>query len=182
MNNKLVIWFIDDEGQQRQDVKDCFDLEQEFGEFEDNIFIKVVNSGQDGKLAFDSLSRMKNSTGHKPDIIFCDLRFSDENIEEISSVLDLGGVKLMQKISKLPEYEETLILTFTQMPLSDDDKTKIQNVLKHGKRVGHFIDKVAIGFDSIQLNEIENIRINKSCDNLRGIVKKISEAYRAKKK
>jgi len=175
---KLMIWFIDDEGQLREDIKECFDIEKEYGEFEDNIFIKVVNSGKDGGHAYDLLSRMKTNEDLKPDVIFCDLRFSDENAKDTTNVLELGGVQLMKKISKLPEYENTLILTFTQMALSDNEKTDIQTVLKHGQRVSAFLNKTTFGFDSIQLNEIENIRINKNCDSLRSIIKVISNKIR----
>ncbi len=175
--SKLKIWFIDDDGRLRDDIKECFDISTEYGEFEDNIYIKVLNSGTDGKNAYNTLVRFKNDAETRPDLIFCDLRFSDEKIEDIS-IHELGGVQLMKKISDIPEYSDTLILTFTEMPLSGTDRTNIQKILKHGKRVDSFIDKVDIGFKSVQLNEIDNIKISKSCDTLKALIKRIESKLR----
>jgi CheY-like chemotaxis protein len=175
MKQKLKIWFIDDEGHVRTSIRECFGLKREYAEFKDDIFIKVLNSGKDGELAYKNLVKVSN-TEEMPDVIFCDLRFHGENA--IADPFRLGGVKLMKRIAELEAYKNTLILVFSQLTLSDEDKSNIQKLIGYGERVDSFINKVDLGFDSISLNKISNIKISKECDVLHAVVDLIAKKIR----
>lgn len=171
---KLKIWFIDDEAQLRQTVKDCFGLTNEAGWVKENIYLRVLNSGEKGTIALNDLRSNRYNKDSIPDIIFCDLRLSKVKEETIDNPSQLSGVKLLEEIAKLKEYDSTLLFVFTQVDLSDTDRSNILRKLSFSNRKAKFLEKTELKLDSLSLDKIEDVKVEKTCEYLHTLINYLS--------
>jgi len=167
---KIKIWFIDDEAHLRQTIKECFNISSEAGWYQDKVYIRVVNSGEKGKYALSDIKSKKDNKDNIPDIIFCDLRLSKIEESTIDIPSKLSGVSLLEEIAKIKEYDNTLLFVFTQVDLSDADRSDILKKLSYSQRKAKFIDKTKINLDSANLDKIEDVKIEKTCEYLHALV------------
>lgn len=174
-SNTLKVWFIDDEGHLRETIKKCFKLTSEAGTFNDNIYIRVINGSEKGKYALNDIKRNKTQTENIPDIIFCDLRLSKTDESDITSPSELSGVKLLEEIASLKEYDKTLLFVFSQIDLSDADKSVILKKLSFSNRKALFLEKTNLYLDEVSLDKIEDVRIEKNCEALHSYMTYFSE-------
>ena len=158
---ELKIWFIDDEAKLRQAIKDCFNLTGEAGWVKKNVYLRVLNSGEKGKIALDDLKSNRYNKDKVPDIIFCDLRLSKVEEKTIDNPSQLSGVKLLEEIAKLKEYDSTMLFVFTQVDLSDADRSNILKKLSFSNRKAKFLEKTKLKLDSLSLDKIADIKVEK---------------------
>lgn len=174
MQHELKIWFIDDEAQLRQAIKECFNLLKEAGWVKDNIYLRIINSGEKGNNALEDLMTRRYDYDSIPDIIFCDLRLSKTEEKAVDDPSQLSGVKLLEEIAKLKEYNSTLLFVFTQVDLSDADKSNILKKLSYSNRKANFLEKTKLNLDSASLDKIENVKIEKTCEYLHSLINYLS--------
>ena len=175
MNTELKIWFIDDEAHLRQTVKECFSLTGEAGWIRENIYLRVVNSGEKGILAIEDIKNKKDDKNNIPDILFCDLRLSKEEESLINNPTKLSGIKVLEEIEKIDEYNDTLLFVFTQVDLSEKDRKNIKKKLSYSQRKTNFFEKKKFKLDTASLDKIEDVKIEKTCEYLNSLIDFLNE-------
>lgn len=174
---KLKIWFIDDEGHLRETIKKCFGITSEGGTFNENIYIRVINGSDKGKYALADIKTNQYKEDIIPNIIFCDLRLSKIEESEVTSPSQLSGVKLLEEIADIKAYDSTLLFVFSQLDLSDSDKSSILKRLSYSQRKAFFVEKTKLHFDSVSLDKIEDVKVEKNCEALHSFISYFSDNF-----
>jgi len=167
------IWFIDDEPAFRRDVKDCFNLKSEYGIYDNSIMMRIISTGIDGMQAKESITTVV--IDDIPDLIFVDLRYPIDITNNETDIKKLHGVSVLKSLTGDIRYKNTMIVIFSQVSLSEDEKQYLIDLLGFENRKSQFLQKTHFGMDSISINKIAGMKIDKSCQNLRKIIDLLSK-------